>query len=245
MRDANTVTREHSTNPRNSFPFFSRPDPPFQPMDQADVRAAVQAFLSAFVSETLAARGLYPPSAFAPARVLGACARRARHPGLCAYVDKAAAALTVCVESVLGCEREKREAGRRRGGRVWLWVMGRHTRSCRVAAPCPPRFAHASLPRLLPCPPHAVGWDSRRPVGRREGLQVARRAPTALTWQAARGPRRLGTHSRIVASHACVPRLCVVPPGTRPPLPRYGLPDSSCVHSGGWWGKGRRCGAAR
>ena len=143
-------------------------------MDQADVRAAVQAFLSAFVSETLAARGLYPPSAFAPARVLGACARRARHPGLCAYVDKAAAALTVGMGGAV-CEGRGTKGGRAEAGRAFVCkVMGRHTRLApRAAAPCPLLFAHAAVLCRLPRPPHAVGWDSGRPVG--GGAGAARR----------------------------------------------------------------------
>ena len=74
-----------------SFTPRGRPAGPPPHMDPADVRAAVAAFLSAFVSETIAARGLYPAAAFAPRSIFGAAARRATHPGLAAYVDKATA----------------------------------------------------------------------------------------------------------------------------------------------------------
>ena len=112
-------------------------------MDSLDLQATVQSFLSAFVSETLAARGLYPPSAFAPARVLGASARRARHPGLCAYVDKAAAALTVR-------GREGREGGKRgpapHSKTVWRPMAGE-------APPLLPPTGRLPLrPRPLPSP---------------------------------------------------------------------------------------------
>lgn len=136
-----------------SFPRFSG----FLPsMDPQEVRQAVQTFLSAFVSETLAARGLYPPSAFAPARVLGACARRARHPGLCAYVDKAAAALTVSGE---------RERGTLAGARaVSLFFHG---------APHEPR---ASRPSAAACP---LSTPRAKPFRPASTLQQVGPGPTA------------------------------------------------------------------
>ena len=65
-------------------------------MDAADLSATVRDFLSAFVTEVLAVRGLYSPELFDRRRVLGfVAARRARHPGLAAYIDSAVGGMVV------------------------------------------------------------------------------------------------------------------------------------------------------
>jgi hypothetical protein len=65
-------------------------------MDAADLSATVRDFLSAFVTEVLAVRGLYSPDLFDRRRVLGfVAARRARHPGLAAYIDSAVGSMVV------------------------------------------------------------------------------------------------------------------------------------------------------
>ena len=67
-----------------------------QTMDAADLSATVRDFLSAFVTEVLAVRGLYSPELFDRRRVLGfVAARRARHPGLAAYIDSAVGGMVV------------------------------------------------------------------------------------------------------------------------------------------------------
>jgi len=65
-------------------------------MDAADLSATVRDFLSAFVTEVLAVRGLYSPDLFDRRCVLGfVAARRARHPGLAAYIDSAIGGMVV------------------------------------------------------------------------------------------------------------------------------------------------------
>lgn len=65
-------------------------------MDAADLSVTVRDFLSAFVTEVLAVRGLYSADLFDRRRVLCfVAARRARHPGLAAYIDSAVGSMVV------------------------------------------------------------------------------------------------------------------------------------------------------
>ena len=81
-------------------------------MDAADLSATVRDFLSAFVTEVLAVRGLYSPDLFDRRRVLGfVAARRARHPGLAAYIDSAVGGRVVSDVFSAGRAASKRAGG--------------------------------------------------------------------------------------------------------------------------------------
>jgi hypothetical protein len=100
------------------------PTPPPPPLAalQLCMADALLEFLEAAVHTVLHARGLYPPELFERRRLYGSClCPRARHPGVCAYVASALAALRApllrgALQEVAVVVREEEEEGGGAGG---------------------------------------------------------------------------------------------------------------------------------
>jgi hypothetical protein len=112
------------------------PPPPLSPL----LADALLEFLEAAVHTVLHARGLYPQEVFERRRLYGSClCPRARHPGVCAYVASALAALRPplvrgALQEVVVVMREEGGEGAGREGRALEKVSFALHRSAAAAA---------------------------------------------------------------------------------------------------------------